>query len=106
MAFLAPVGAAIAGFFGTTGIAATASAVALTAGAGLSASSLLSSPKIPTSTSQINAPSPTKSLIDAEAAAAERRRTSLLSGGLINPTGGKGSFLNNDNTVKKTLLGQ
>lgn len=107
MAFLAPIGAAIAGIFGTTGVAATTAAVAGAAGTVLTAGSLLSGPKIPKQqTSNISAPNPSKSLVDAEAAAAARRRESLLSGGLINPTGGKGALLGLDQTKKKTLLGE
>lgn len=107
MAFLAPIGAALAGFLGTTGTVATASAVAGIAGTAVTAGSLLSGPKIPKqSGNSITAPSPEKSLVDAQAAADARRRESLLSGGLINPTGGKGSLLATDQTTKKTLLGQ
>lgn len=106
MAFLAPVGMAIAGFFGTTGVAATAGAIAMTAGAGIATASLLSGPKTPGMTANPSAPTPGASLVDAQAQADARRRTSLLSGGLINPTGGKGSMLDANSTVKKTLLGE
>lgn len=109
MAFLPAMGMAIAGFLGTSGVVATTAAVASLAGAGMIGASLLSGgPKIPSQAQGTNiaTPNPSASLVDAQAQADARRRESLLSGGLINPTGGRGSLLSSDQTTKKTLLGQ
>lgn len=109
MAFLPAIGVAIAGFLGTTGVVATTAAAASLVGAGMMGASLLSGPKIPGQAqgtgAKIAAPNPAASLVDAQAQADAKRRESLLSGGLINPTGGRGSLLAADQTTKKTLLG-
>lgn len=107
MAFLAPVGAALAGLFGTTGVAATTAAIIGTAGSVATAASLFSQPKAPKAQDRQApiTPSPAASLVDAQAAADNRRRTALLTGGQTNLTGGK-ALLQPADVKRKTLLGE
>ena len=108
MAFLAPIGAAIASVFGTTGIAATTAAVVGTAGALTTGASLLTKAAGPAKLvpAPVTTPSPAASLVDAQAAAEARRKTSLLSGGITNKTGSTGALLGPEQVKRKTLLGE
>lgn len=108
MAFLPAIGAALAGFFGTTGVAATAGAVATTALAGASLVNAFSGTEAPgvSESPKPATPSPQASLVDASIQANKRRRETLLAGGMTNPTGGSGSLIKPSNVQKKTLFGQ
>lgn len=113
MAFIPAVAVGIGAAFSgataaATGIAGSAAFLGATAavGAGLSAASLLSQPKIPKIGTTPGAPNATDSLLKAKNDTDARRATALKSGGLVNPTGGGGSLLGAASVDKKKLFGE
>jgi hypothetical protein len=102
----APFIAALSGFGASVaGAAATAAPFITLAATGLTASSLLSRPKIPGVPSLPAAPAPSDSLADAQQTAIDRTRMIAATGGQTQYAGMGNTAIDPSQLQKKSLLG-